>query len=49
MGMKYLVSARNYSEPSYSKVKCTNWFIIALPYFIIWSIKYEGADLQKRS
>ena len=48
MGMKYMINAFNYPYKYYEKSKQTNLFIIAVFWFIILSIKYDGVDTQKR-
>lgn len=49
MGRKYMLDAFNYPYPGYSShVKQTNWLFIAVIYFIVYSIKYDGVNIQKR-
>lgn len=56
MGMKYRVMALSYDrdiEANYDHVydacKETNWLIVALFWFLVWSVEYDGCDLIKRS
>lgn len=49
MYMKYLVDACNYpmgKTPWHEK--STRWFIVAVFWFAVYSIKYDGANLIKR-
>ena len=48
MGMKYMINAFNYPYQGYEKCKQTKIFIIAVFWFTILSIKYDGVDIQKR-
>lgn len=49
MGKKYRIDAFKYPYCGYSEVsKHTNWFIIAVFYFAVYSIKYDGVDIYKR-
>lgn len=49
MGMKYIVDACNYpmgKTPWHEKQ--TRWFIVAVFWFAVYCIKYDGANLIKR-
>lgn len=48
MGLKYMISAFNYPHKGYEKWKQTKYFIIAVFWFAVFSIKYDGVDIQKR-
>ena len=48
MGMKYMINAFNYPYQGYEKCKQTKIFIIAVFWFTVLSIKYDGVDIQKR-
>ena len=48
MGMKYMINAFNYPYQGYEKCKQTKFFIIAVFWFSVLSIKYDGVDIQKR-
>ena len=49
MGMKYMIYAFNYPYTGYDMSKQTRFFIIAIFWFMLFSIKYDGVDIQKRS
>lgn len=49
MGMKYMLSAFNYPFKGYSEVvKQTRYFIVCAFWFLVFSIKYDGVDIQMR-
>ena len=49
MGMKYMVYAFNYLYTGYDTSKQTRFLIVAVFWFILFSIKYDGVDIQKRN
>lgn len=48
MGMKYMINAFKYPYKGYENCKQTRFLIIALFWFIVFSIKYDGTDMQIR-
>lgn len=49
MGKKYSIYAFDYPYKGYYKCwKNTSFFIVAVCYFFIWSVKYFGVNLEKR-
>lgn len=49
MGKKYIINARNYPYfENPAVVKQTNFIIIAIFWFIIYSIKYNAVDIAMR-
>lgn len=51
MGMKYMVQALKYDRgpgPLYDACKQTRFMLVAVFWFVIFSIKYDGVDLQLR-
>lgn len=46
--MKYIINAFNYPYKWVEAQKQTSWIIVAIIYFIIFSIKYDGVDVAKR-
>ncbi|WMI81829.1 hypothetical protein [Anaerotignum sp. MB30-C6] len=48
MGMKYIVNAFNYPYGLIDKQKRTGWLIVAVAYFVVFSLKYDGVDVSKR-
>ena len=48
MGMKYMLYGYNYPYKGYENSKYTNFLIVALFWFIVFSIKYEGSDISIR-
>ena len=49
MGMKYMIYAFNYTHMEYDASKQTRFLIVSVFWFILFSIKYDGVDIQKRS
>ena len=57
MGSKYLVQALSYdrdldaeyADCVYDVCKQTDWLIVALFWFVVWSVEYDGCDIIKRS
>lgn len=50
MGMKYMIYAFNYYPYiGYDTSKQTRFLIVAVFWFILFSIKYDGVDIQKRN
>ena len=48
MGLKYMINAFNYPCKGYEENKQTRYFIVAVFWFAVLSIKYDGVDIQKR-
>lgn len=48
MGQKYAIYAFNYPYQGYEKTKQTKWLLVALAYVVVWSIQYDGVDVNKR-
>ena len=48
MGVKYMLEAFNYPYLGNAVCKQTRFFSIALIWFIVYSIKYDGVDIRKR-
>lgn len=48
MGMKYEINGFNYPHRGYNGCKQTRFFIIAVLWFMIFSVKYDGVDIHKR-
>ena len=50
MSWKYSVDAFNYPYKGYhEKCKDTQWFIVALFWFVVYNAKYDGVNFTKRS
>lgn len=56
MGKNYIIQALSYDRDLdakynhlYDTCKQTDWLIVALFWFIVWSVEYDGCDLIKRS
>ena len=47
--MKYMVYAFNYPYTGHDIIKQTRFLITAVFWLILFSIKYDGVDIQKRS
>ena len=49
MGQKYMISAFDYPYKGYCDYnKQTEWLIVAAFWFVYYSIKHFGVDIQKR-
>ena len=49
MGQKYMISAFDYPHKGYCDYnKQTKWLIVAVFWFVYYSIKHFGVDIQKR-
>lgn len=49
MGWKYSIDAFNYPCNGYREhCKDTQWFIVALFWFIVYNLKYDGVNFTKR-
>lgn len=49
MGQKYMISAFDYPYKGYIEhSKQTRFLIVAVAYFIVWSIKHSGVTMEKR-
>ena len=48
MGMKYMIYGFNYPYKGYVASQQTRYIIIAIFWFITYSLKYDGVDIYKR-
>ncbi len=48
MGMKYTIYGFNYPYKGYEASRQTRFIPIAIFWFIVYSFKYDGADVNKR-
>ena len=49
MGMKYMIYAFKYPYTGHDISKQTRFFIVAVFWFMLFSIKYDGVDITKRN
>lgn len=48
MGMKYIIYGFNYPYRGYKVSRQTRFMPIAIWWFIVYSLKYDGVDVNKR-
>jgi hypothetical protein len=48
MGMKYMIYGFNYPYRYYEASRQTRYIIVAIFWFIVYSLKYDGVDINKR-
>lgn len=48
MGMKYMIYGFNYPYKGYEASRQTRYIVTAIFWFIIYSLKYDGVDINKR-
>lgn len=48
MGMKYTIYNFDYPYEGYENIKETRFLIVALLYFIIYTVKYDAVDIEVR-